>query len=104
MRFTRVFLFVYFVFLFFLVDPIFAKEKVITRKVKSTSVSKPTVIVTEIKSVLLSTQLTYPARVVPEVNVAVLSEIDGVVTRVIVHLGKSVKKGNPLIDVQHNEP
>ena len=30
----------------------------------------------------LSEVLTYPARVVPKVNAAVLSEIDGVVTRI----------------------
>lgn len=87
-----------------MVNPAFAKQKVVTSRAKATSSAKPTVIVAEVVFTSLSKQLTYPARVIPEVNVPVLADIDGVVPRVFVHLGESVKKGAALLSLQHNEP
>lgn len=98
------FVFIHFIFSFFMVNPAFAKQKVVTSRAKATSSAKPTVIVAEVVFTSLSKQLTYPARVIPEVNVPVLADIDGVVPRVFVHLGESVKKGAALLSLQHNEP
>jgi multidrug efflux pump subunit AcrA (membrane-fusion protein) len=96
--------FVYLVVLFLIINPAFASQKVVTGRAKSSSSSKPTVIVKNVTFTSLSKQLTYPARVIPEVNIPVLADIDGVVPRVFVHLGESVKKGAALLSLQHNEP
>lgn len=105
MRANHISLCIYFIISFFLIGNVFAKSVAHVPGAKpGANGAKPAVTVTEVKSVLLSKQLTYPARVVPEVNVAVLSEIDGVVTRVVVDLGQIVQKGTPLVAVQHNEP
>ena len=95
-------------FLYFIV-PLILVCTACVKNSHSTSTSdakkiKPTVIVAVVKSQLLLKQLSYPARVVPKVNVAVLSEIDGVVTRIYVEFGQYVKKYQELVDVQHNEP
>lgn len=79
-------------------------KNVVTGTSRSKSVTKPVVAALEIASIPLAKQLSYPARIVPEVSVAVLSEIDGVVPRVFVNLGQSVKEGQPIASVQHNEP
>lgn len=68
------------------------------------SFDQPVVSVVVVEKKEISSPLSYPARVVPEVSVAVLSEIDGVVPQVFVHLGQAVKKNQNLLSVQHNEP
>lgn len=49
-------------------------------------------------------RLTYPARVVPVINAAVLSEGAGVVQKVLAPLGASVKKGEKLLTILNTDP
>ena len=49
--------------------------------------------VLKVEAKTLSTVLTYPARVVPKVNAAVLSESEGVVTEIVAPLGTAVRPG-----------
>lgn len=46
----------------------------------------------------------YPARVIPMVSAEVLSEAEGVVTKVFAPLGKPVKKGEKILSIQHTDP
>lgn len=48
--------------------------------------------------------LSYPARVTSTVNATILSETEGVVTTIEKPLGSSVKKGEPLLRLQHTDP
>lgn len=64
----------------------------------------PTVLVQVAKLGEISDVLTYPARVVPKINAAVLSEIDGVVTKITAPLGHAVKRGQKLLVLQHTDP
>lgn len=62
------------------------------------------VFVSQAKAIELFDVLTYPARVVPKINSAVISETDGVVTKVLTPLGQRVKRGQRLLTITHTDP
>lgn len=64
----------------------------------------PVVTVQEAKQIKLFDDITYPARVVADVNAAILAPIDGVVVKIKAPLGKRVRGGEGLLAIQHNDP
>lgn len=64
----------------------------------------PMVMVSPAKRAELFEVLTYPARVVPKVNANVLSESEGVVTKIHAPLGSRVVRGQKLLTVKHTDP
>lgn len=65
---------------------------------------KPVVSLKKLQLEELFDQFSYPARVVPKVNAAVLSDSEGVVTKIYAPLGTRVKKGERLVQVKHTDP
>lgn len=64
----------------------------------------PKVLVGAAKRVSLYDVLTYPARVEPKVNANILSETDGVVTKVLTPLGTKVAARARLFVLKHTDP
>lgn len=48
--------------------------------------------------------LTYPGQVVPKVNTRILAEDDGIVSRILVPLGQSVRRGQRILELAHTDP
>jgi multidrug efflux pump subunit AcrA (membrane-fusion protein) len=63
-----------------------------------------TVFVSAAKSADLFDSLNYPARVIPRINATVLSDADGVVSRIYAPLGKRVTRGQKLLLITHTDP
>jgi multidrug efflux pump subunit AcrA (membrane-fusion protein) len=63
-----------------------------------------TVMVEEAKSAELSDTLTYPARIIPKVFSQILSETDGVVTKIKIPMGQRIAKGSSILIIQHTDP
>ena len=57
----------------------------------------PSVAVRALKTEVLFDVFTYPARVFPKVNATLLSDSDGVVSKVYAAIGARVKKGERLV-------
>ena len=64
----------------------------------------PVVSVKSVKTEELFDMFTYPARGVPKVSAAVLSDSEGVVTKIFAPLGTKVKRGERLMQVKHTDP
>ena len=66
---------------------------------------KPAIVFTSVlKAVELFDQLSYPGRVESKVNTTVLSEADGVVSRIFTPLGRSVKRRERVLEITHTDP
>jgi multidrug efflux pump subunit AcrA (membrane-fusion protein) len=65
---------------------------------------KPVVFVAKAAVTELSEILTYPARIEPRIKASVLSEADGVVTKIVAPLGSSVKARATLLYVRNTDP
>jgi multidrug efflux pump subunit AcrA (membrane-fusion protein) len=67
--------------------------------------AKPAIVFTSVlKQIELFDQLSYPGRVVSKVNTTVLSEADGVVSRIFAPLGKSVRRRERVLEITHTDP
>ena len=68
--------------------------------------SKPqaTVFARTVKSEELFDRLTYPARVTPKVSTTILSETDGIVSKILAPLGQRVRKGQKIMTIRHTDP
>ncbi len=64
----------------------------------------PTVFVDSIKKSEIFDTLSFPARIIPQINAAILSDLDGVVEKVVVPIGRPVKKGDTLILIKNTDP
>lgn len=64
----------------------------------------PEVVVTKAQIAELQDELTYPGRVLSQVNAAIQAPNDGIVREILVGLGTKVKKNQPLIRIRKNEP
>ncbi len=64
----------------------------------------PEVVVTKVRSAILSSELSYPGRVSSVMNAAVQSPTDGIVREIFVTLGSKVKKNQRLFRVKKSEP
>lgn len=62
------------------------------------------VFVNLVKAAELFDFLTYPARVVAKINSTVLSETDGVITKILAPLGQWVSRGQRLLTITHTDP
>ena len=69
-----------------------------------TEEKKPIVFVAKAVTTELSETLTYPARVEPRIKATVLSEADGVVTKILMPLGSQVKAHQTLLYVRNTDP
>ena len=65
---------------------------------------KPVVFVNPVKLTELSETLTYPARVEPRIRASVVAENDGVVSRIIAPLGRTVRAGAPILVIRNTDP
>lgn len=65
---------------------------------------KPVVFVSKAATTELSEILTYPARIEPRIKASVLSETDGVVTKIVAPLGSQVRAHAPLLYVRNTDP
>jgi len=66
---------------------------------------QPAIVFTQVlKQVELFDQLSYPARVVSKVNTTVLSEADGVVSRIFAPLGKTIRRNERVLQITHTDP
>jgi len=66
---------------------------------------KPPVVFVEIaKSTDLFDLLTYPARLVPKVNATVLSDSEGIITKIDTPLGTPVQKQQRILTLKHTDP
>lgn len=63
-----------------------------------------TVFVTSAVKKEISDTFIYPARIIPKVNAAILSESQGVVSKLQVGLGDKVKKNANLVLIRHSDP
>src|SRR4051812_32352730 len=67
--------------------------------------TKPAVVFTStLKRVELFEQLSYPGRVISKVNTTVLSEADGVVSKIYAPLGKTVRRREKVVQIAHTDP
>lgn len=48
--------------------------------------------------------LTYPARLVPKIQAALLSEADGIVSKILAPLGTSVSRNREILRITHTDP
>jgi multidrug efflux pump subunit AcrA (membrane-fusion protein) len=64
----------------------------------------PVVFVDQVKKTELFETLTYPARVVPQVNTTILSEIDGIVRKIHSPLGQKIGRQGRLMTIVHTDP
>lgn len=64
----------------------------------------PVVMVKPAQRTELFDVLSYPARLVPQINATVLAESDGVVSQILTPLGQSVKRGQKLFVIRHTDP
>jgi len=67
-------------------------------------VKKPLVITQTITPAPLFDEVTYPARIASQVQANILSDVDGVVTKINRAIGTSVQMGTPLILVKNTDP
>ena len=65
---------------------------------------KPLVYTQSVKSKELSEVLTYPARVEPRIRASVVAENDGVVSKIVASLGRTVKAGAPILVIRNSDP
>ncbi|MEZ4752173.1 MAG: biotin/lipoyl-binding protein [Bdellovibrionota bacterium] len=65
---------------------------------------KPVVFVTQAEKKEISDLLSYPARITSKINATILSESDGVVSKIQKPLGSLVKRGEELLRVEHTDP
>ncbi|MCB0404642.1 MAG: efflux RND transporter periplasmic adaptor subunit [Bdellovibrionales bacterium] len=65
---------------------------------------KPVVFVTQAEKKEISDLLSYPARITSKVNATILSESDGVVSKIMKPLGSVIKRGDEILRVQHTDP
>ncbi|MCB0417013.1 MAG: efflux RND transporter periplasmic adaptor subunit [Bdellovibrionales bacterium] len=65
---------------------------------------KPVVFVTKAEKKEISDVLSYPARITSKINASILSESDGVVSKIQKPLGSLVKRGEEILRVQHTDP
>jgi len=64
----------------------------------------PTVFVDPAEPAALYDRLTYPAKLQPKVEAAVLSEVDGVIEKIHVGLGRKVTKNQTLFTLRRTDP
>jgi multidrug efflux pump subunit AcrA (membrane-fusion protein) len=64
----------------------------------------PVVFVETATPMVLSDELTYPARIIPKVEANVLAEGDGVVSQIHYPLGRAVKRGAPILTIRNTDP
>jgi multidrug efflux pump subunit AcrA (membrane-fusion protein) len=67
--------------------------------------SKPAIVFTSVvKKSDLFDQLSYPGRVVSKVNTIVLSEADGVISKIFASLGQGVRRRARIVQIEHTDP
>jgi multidrug efflux pump subunit AcrA (membrane-fusion protein) len=64
----------------------------------------PIVFTETVKSEELFDRLTYPARVTPKVSTTILSETDGIVSKILAPLGQRVRKNEKIMTITHTDP
>ena len=65
---------------------------------------KGVVFVRKTESSSIFDQLIYPAKVIPQVNTTILSETDGIVTKILSPLGQSVRNHQSMMMISHTDP
>lgn len=66
---------------------------------------QPAIVFTQtVKSEELFDRLTYPARVTPKVSTTILSETDGIVSKILAPLGQRVRKNQRIMTITHTDP
>ena len=57
-----------------------------------------------VKAEELFDRLTYPARVTPKVSTTILSETDGIISKILAPLGQAVRKNQKIMTITHTDP
>lgn len=65
---------------------------------------KPVVFTKPVQLTELSETLTYPARVEPRIRASVVAENDGVVSKIMAPLGRTVKVNAPILVIRNTDP
>lgn len=63
-----------------------------------------TVFARTVKAEELFDRLTYPARVTPKVSTTILSETDGIVSKILAPLGEQVRRNQKIMTITHTDP
>jgi len=63
-----------------------------------------TVFARTVKAEELFDRLTYPARVTPKISTTILSETDGIVSKIFAPLGQAVRKNQKIMTITHTDP
>jgi multidrug efflux pump subunit AcrA (membrane-fusion protein) len=63
-----------------------------------------TVFARTVKAEELFDRLTYPARVTPKISTTILSETDGIVSKIFAPLGQAVRKNQRIMTITHTDP
>lgn len=66
---------------------------------------QPAIVFTQtVKAEELFDRLTYPARVTPKVSTTILSETDGIVSKILAPLGQRIRKNQKIMTITHTDP